>query len=187
MTLRRIAIVLGLLALALPALAAAQGLGDAAAREREKRQAAKKPAPAKVYTDDDLAEGRPPGTASADGANPSSTTSTPGAASPAPEQSSPEADRRAEDQQYVEAVTTAQARVAQVEKRIQELQARLNPMSTTYIYGDFNVSGNKAAEEAQVRSQLSEAEGELTAARQDVATATQALQDFKVGRFPSRE
>jgi hypothetical protein len=183
MTLRRIAIVLGLLALALPALAAAQGLGDAAAREREKRQAAKKPAPAKVYTDDDLAEGRPPGTSSADGANPSSTTSMPEAASPAPEQSSPEADRRAEDQQYVEAVTTAQARVAQVEKRIQELQARLNPMSTTFIYGDFSgLGGDKVAEEAEVKAELAQAEVELNAARQAVVDATRARDAFRQAR-----
>ena len=46
-----------LLALLLPAAAAAQGLGDAAVREREKREA-KPAAPAKVFTNDDLPEGR---------------------------------------------------------------------------------------------------------------------------------
>jgi len=38
----------------LPAPLAAQGLGDAAARERQKRQQQAKPAPAKVFTDSDL-------------------------------------------------------------------------------------------------------------------------------------
>jgi hypothetical protein len=63
-----------LLAVLLPASAAAQGLGDAAAREREKRGEKKAAAPAKVFTDADLAkpeapvedassEGAPPGSA----------------------------------------------------------------------------------------------------------------------------
>jgi len=38
----------------LPAPLAAQGLGDAAAKERQKRQQQAKPAPAKVFTDNDL-------------------------------------------------------------------------------------------------------------------------------------
>jgi hypothetical protein len=44
-----------LLALLAPPSLAAQGLGDAAARERQKRQEKKQPAPAKVFTDADLA------------------------------------------------------------------------------------------------------------------------------------
>jgi hypothetical protein len=47
------AAVLVLVAL-LPAPLAAQGLGDAAAKERQKRQQQAKPAPAKVFTDSDL-------------------------------------------------------------------------------------------------------------------------------------
>jgi hypothetical protein len=43
-----------LLAVLLPASAAAQGLGDAAAREREKRGEKKASSPAKVFTDADL-------------------------------------------------------------------------------------------------------------------------------------
>ena len=42
------------LAVLLPATVAAQGLGDAAARERQKREQQKKPAPVKVITDADL-------------------------------------------------------------------------------------------------------------------------------------
>jgi len=45
----------------LPAPLAAQGLGDAAARERQKRQQEAKPAPAKVFTDGDLAKAKAPG------------------------------------------------------------------------------------------------------------------------------
>jgi hypothetical protein len=43
-----------LLALLLPAPLAAQGLGDAAARERHKREQQAKPAPGKVFTETDL-------------------------------------------------------------------------------------------------------------------------------------
>jgi hypothetical protein len=43
-----------LLVALLPASAAAQGLGDTAARERQRRAEKKAPAPAKVYTDQDL-------------------------------------------------------------------------------------------------------------------------------------
>jgi hypothetical protein len=43
-----------LVAMLLPVPLAAQGLGDTAARERKKREAAKAPAPAKVFTNQDL-------------------------------------------------------------------------------------------------------------------------------------
>jgi hypothetical protein len=49
-----------LLALLLPGPLAAQGLGDAAARERQRRQQQAKPEPARVFTDTDLEEARPP-------------------------------------------------------------------------------------------------------------------------------
>ena len=45
-----------LMVVLLPASAAAQGLGDTAARERQKRAEKKAPAPAKAYTDQDLAK-----------------------------------------------------------------------------------------------------------------------------------
>ncbi len=48
------------LAVLLPAPLAAQGLGDAAARERQKREQQKKPAPVKVITDADLSTRVPP-------------------------------------------------------------------------------------------------------------------------------
>jgi hypothetical protein len=47
-----------LLVLAAPAWSAAQGLGDAAARERQKRQQLSAPKPAKVFTDADLAKAK---------------------------------------------------------------------------------------------------------------------------------
>jgi hypothetical protein len=188
----RISTALGLLVLALPALVAAQGLGDAAARERAKREAAKK-TEAKRFTNEDLEQGRPPATPAASGeGSPSSSTSASSGA-PAPSETpdpgageaSAEADRRAQEQQYVDGLQAARNRLTELEARIRELQAKLNPMSTTFIYGDFNVSGNKAAEEAEVRAELTQSEADLASARQAVAVATQALQDFKLGRVPA--
>jgi len=47
-------------ALLFASFASAQGLGDAAAREKEKRKAEAKPASAKVYTENDLGASAPP-------------------------------------------------------------------------------------------------------------------------------
>jgi len=49
-----------LLVLAGPAWSRAQGLGDAAARERQKRKQQAAPAPVKVFTEADLAKPKPP-------------------------------------------------------------------------------------------------------------------------------
>ena len=66
MTARRVATVLGLLAFLAPVVAAAQGLGDVAARERAKRakqEEGNKASKAKVITNEDLDASRPPGAA----------------------------------------------------------------------------------------------------------------------------
>lgn len=191
MTLRRTVTLLALVALVLPGLAAAQGLGDAAAREKAKRDAEKKAAQAKVFTNEDLNEGRP-GTPAGTAATPSSENARPATEGArrktdpdAEDRPAEEADPREQEQPYLEAMAAAQSRVNEVEARIKELQARLNPMSTTYIYGDFNVGGDKVAEEAQVKSELAAAEGELNAARQALIDATRAVQDFRQGRAPA--
>jgi hypothetical protein len=53
---RAVKVVLLLAAVLLPIPLAAQGLGDTAARERQKRETKKAPAPAKVYSNQDLPE-----------------------------------------------------------------------------------------------------------------------------------
>jgi hypothetical protein len=173
----RIAIVLGLLALVLPGLAAAQGLGDAAARERAKRakQEAAKKVP--VLTNEDLDKGRPPATTQTGGESAPS----PAAASAGDyKESPPMEDRFAGERPYLDAIREAQMRLSEVESKIQELGAKLNPMSGSFIYG---ASGSGSAnEEAEVRAQLSQAEGELNEARQAVVAANQALDDFHQGR-----
>ncbi len=173
--------VLGLLGLALPAGAAAQGLGDTAARERDKRakQAREQKADAKVFTNDDLAAGRPPGAPASDA---------PAASSPAPEaargEPTPaEPDRLTQEQPYIEAIRSAQEQVAATEARIRELSEKLNPMSGSFIYGAQG--SNSANEEAQVRQGLREAEAQLLGAREGLAAANQGLEDFRRGRTPS--
>jgi hypothetical protein len=188
-TTRPTLILLALAALALPGAATAQGLGDAAAREKAKREAAKKAGETKVFTNQDLHEdqaGTPaatPATASSESARP--------AAEGAQRESDPDAEdrpaegtgQRVQEQQYLEAMAAAQSRVTELEGRIKELQAKLNPMSTTYIYGDFNgLGGDKVAEETQVKSGLAQAEGELNTARQALVDATRAVQEVRQGR-----
>jgi len=66
-----------LAALLVPVPLAAQGLGDTAARERKKRQETKAPAPAKVFTDQDLPDSSSRGASSASGAEGSADSVTP--------------------------------------------------------------------------------------------------------------
>jgi len=179
MSVRRISTLLGLLALLLPTLGAAQGLGDVAAREKAKRaQPAKSKAEAKVFTNQDLDQGRPP---SAPGSG------EPGAAPEAGIGGSPpepaEDDRMAQERPLLDAITSAQSNVSSVEARIKELGDKLNPMSGSFIFGA--TGSNDANEELQVREQMRQAEAQLVEARQALAAANQALQDFRQGRAPT--
>lgn len=155
--------------LAWPCLGAAQGIGDAAARERQKRAASGKKEPARVVTDADLNEGRPPGETSkaASSAAPSegrrSSDVPPSTVSDASAHLAPHRD----------AVNRAQAQVEQIEARVRTLSAKINPMSTSFIYGA--TGSNSANEEAEVRSALGQAEGELAEARKALNAANEAL------------
>jgi hypothetical protein len=182
MIVRRIVASLGLLAFALTAPLAAQGLGDTAARERAKRTSktdAKKE-PAKVFTNQDLDDGRPPGSKPA----------SEGTGAPVPREneasdssdSSPETDRR--EQERTRRVSAAQQQVTQAETQVRALADRLNPMSTSYIYGTGG--SNDANEELRIRAELRQAETDLQAARQSVVTATRRLEDFRLGRSVPR-
>jgi cob(I)alamin adenosyltransferase len=73
--------------------------------------------------------------------------------------------------------------VSQVEARIQEFQAKLNPMSTSFIYG--SQGSNSANEEAQVRAALTRAEAELAEARRALAAANESLEGARQGRPPA--
>jgi hypothetical protein len=175
----RTATLLALLALVLPGLAAAQGLGDLAARERAKRakQEAAKKAP--VLTNEDLDKSRPPGAPPPSEQGAPSTVSEGGEGSPP---SPPLEDRFAAERPYLDAIQAAQTRVSETEARVQELGAKLNPMSSSFIYGP--TGSNSANEEAEVRSELQQAEGQLNEARQALVAANQALEDVRQGRAP---
>jgi hypothetical protein len=166
-----------LLALLLPALGLAQGLGDLAARERQKRQAKGPAGTARVLTNDDL-PAREPGTSSA---------SAP--AAPASEGSSETQRRNPDDRegsppaasavaQAQEAADAARDAVVAAEARLKELQDKLNPMSPSFIYG-VTQTGDAVGEEMRTRDELRQAEGELAAARTALVQANQALEDAR--------
>jgi len=174
----RIVTTLGLLGFGLTASLGAQGLGDTAARERAKRAQptqAKKPE-AKVFTNDDLDRGKPPGPKPEGGSTGDRAAPSEGEGQP-PE---PAEDRLEQERPFLDGIRAAEEEVTAAEDRIRELSGKLNPMSTSYIYG---ASGsNDANEELRVRAELRQAESQLQAARQGVVTANQNLQDFRRGR-----
>ncbi len=180
MNVLRAAAAIGLVGLVAAAPSAAQGLGDLAARERSKRaaEAKKKKEPAKSFTNEDLEAGRPPGTKPAEGG--ASEPATPGgseAPTPPPVEAPLERERP-----YLDAVTSAQQALTAAETRVKAISDKLNPMSVSYIYGAGG--SNDANEELRVRAELTQAEGELQAARQALATANQNLLAARQGRAP---
>lgn len=180
MSARRVATVLAVMALALPALGAAQGLGDVAARERAKRaQQEKAKAEAKVFTNEHLDKGRPPSTAGS--ADPAAAPEGGSEPSPAAEPSGD--DRATQERPLLDSVAAAQASVSANEARIKELADKLNPMSGSFIFGA--TGSNDANEELRVREEMRQAEAQLIEARQALAAANQALQDVRQGRAPS--
>jgi hypothetical protein len=182
------ALMAALALLALPVLASAQGLGDAAKSERDRRAKAGQPTqePGKVYSNEDLNKGRPP----ADSKDGAQTQSQPPSASsgnqPALETSvEPSATELIEqkanrEKEFEAAIDAARARVAEIEKHMNELAARLDVRSTTFVHGaggslDVN-------EEARIRAELAEQPARLEAAKRAVAAAEEALVDFQNGR-----
>lgn len=163
--------------------ARAQGLGDAAARERQKRDAQQKAKePARVYDDQDLPQHEPE---KGDKKKGTGNAATPPVASPSGSDAASEnATRRGRVAEAEAAVTTAKAEVDRLEARVRDLQAMLNPMSTTYIYGT-RVSGDLASEEARVRDDLRQTEARLADARKAVDAANKGLEDAQLGRSPS--
>ena len=178
MSLRRVLVALAVVALAAPAASRAQGLGDTAAREREKRAKEPKddkadPARAYVYTNEDLEEGRPPGETRNEPSAAAGTSAYRSSSSRSREESDSGSERGGDQRQQLEALKEAQARVSSLEARIREAGSKLNPMSTDYIFG---ASGsNNPNEELQVRQELSSLQAQLTAARQELARANEGL------------
>jgi hypothetical protein len=166
------------LAIGLGGVATAQGLGDTATRERKRREKEKKPPSNRVYTNDDLEKGRPPGEKTSSSAD--ATLSGSATSSESPSEAPPMPDMAGSDRRYIDAVREAQERVTAIEKQIQQANGKLNPMSTDYIYGSSG--SNNANDELQVRQELSDLQQQLVQARQDLATANQALANARQGR-----
>jgi DNA repair exonuclease SbcCD ATPase subunit len=161
-----------------------QGLGDAAARERQKREAHKAKAPARVYDDQDLPKQEPDKAGQGKDAAPAATAPSGEAASGADDAGSVFAAKKQRIADAESAVQAAQAEVDRIEARVRQLQDMLNPMSPAYIYGSTS-SGDMAGAEARAREELSQSEARLAAARQELDAAKQRLEDAQLGRMPS--
>jgi chromosome segregation ATPase len=161
---------------------AAQGLGDAATKERQKRQAKPPAEKSRVLTNEDL-----PRSGGGETSAPAA------AAEPAPDQTgSYQAQRErtsdGEDeskQARIDAAKTraddARAEVASAEQRLKDLRDKLNPMSTSFIYGQAN-NVDQANEELRTRAEITEAEAQLAAAREALVKANQDYDDALQGR-----
>ena len=182
MNLRGASLALAAVALGLPAASAAQGIGDAAARARQERASRapeEKTTEPRSYSNDDL-EGLAERT-NEDSEGTVSTTGDPSAAgSRAParsERSTREEGSAGYLQPFEDAVVRAQERVRTLEATVEDLQQRLDPMSTTFVYGGTGgpVGGSQADEERRVRQELTTAERQLEQAREAVTSAEEAL------------
>ncbi len=162
----------------LPVLVLAEGIGDVAARERARRekQALAGTTEAPTYTNLDLPQNEPE-----DGkkAATNETRRTASQSDPLPEVSASSGSERGAAEESSEEVSIEQAEVAARERQVaaleaerQELQAKLNPMSGTFIYG--GTGSNSPAEEARVRNRLSALEQEIPKARQALDEAREA-------------
>ncbi len=172
--------------LLVPGLATAQGIGDVAKREREKR----KTTPAKepyVYDNQDLRKEEPPKTGQGKAAEASS--QEPAESVPqveaVPDSGPSEFDMaRARTAEAEKQLADAEAGLAALQARIKGLQDKLNPMSPSFVYGQPNAADPRA-EEARTRDDLSKAEAELPEAQKAVEEARKALDDARLGRQPS--
>jgi hypothetical protein len=170
-----------LLALAvflLPGLVAAQSLGDLAARERHKREAAGHREKPRVIGNDDLRK---------DPASASTPAETSGGDAPAEAGSSRRRDpdqRGSQDpgpnqlEQAQAAVDAARAAVVDAEERVKALGDKLNPMSPSFIYGGTQ-GGDAVGEEMRTRDELREAEAQLAEVRDALVKASQAFEDVR--------
>jgi len=182
-----------LVALLVPGLASAQGLGDAAAREKQKRKANPNAGKARTITNDDLKkdeDGKTKSDSGNSGASPTLDTSASGSSQAQREMSrstegggdsQPSAVDRAQAQ-----VDSARSTVVAAEARVKELSDKLNPMSPSFVYGQPNAA-DATGEEIRTREALKGAEADLDAARASLVKANRDLEDVRQGRTPSKE
>jgi hypothetical protein len=183
------------LVLALPGLALGQGLGDAAAREKQKRQTTKSKT-TRVLTNDDLRKDEPDKDKKAEGqgASPalesgSSGSSTPSQAERESRQPAGASEGDTQQQALEQAqnqVDSARSAVIAAEARVKELGDKLNPMSPSYVYGQANAA-DATGEEIRTREALKAAEAELAGVRDALVQANKNFEDVRLRRKPSSE
>jgi hypothetical protein len=159
---------IALLVAAVAAPAYAQSLGEAAAREKERRaRQREKSGPAKTYTDEDLEKG-----ADAKDKKKASESGGESSSSSAKETSSGGSDEgpdrsvwedRAEKAR--EAIKNAQERIATLQNRIAELQTDMNPNPSDLM--DPNRLQKREAEKAAAIQELDQAKAALAKAQAD--------------------
>jgi len=129
-------------AVLLASIASAQGLGDAAARERDKRKTEPAPKPAKVYTESDLgpasstpvASPEVPVGASAAAGDAANSEAKPGEKAEDPEKAAAEAAAKAEEE-WRNKLGQARTEESNYQGTIDRLQTSLNDASTMYTPG----------------------------------------------------
>lgn len=189
----------GLVALFSLAAAAvpAQSLGEAAAKEKARRQSARGKTPPRSYTQEDLEKMQPPAppgsdTASAAGSAPNPTPapappSTPGGEAPAPmttpeegeagplagagreKETAPGDEWRDRHRQALAAVENARQNQGAAEAEVDRLKSTLNPMSTTFVTDPYAI--------LQIQADLREAEARLADVKKAVEEAQKAADD----------
>jgi hypothetical protein len=184
------------LVLALPGLALAQGLGDAAAREKQKRQAAPKSKTTRVITNDDLRKDEPDKDKKAEGqgASPALESGSSAASSSSYQAeresrsgAAGEGDARQQELDQAQAqIDSARSAVVAAEARVKELGDKLNPMSPSFIYGQAQ-TGDAAGEEMRTREALRAADAELAGAREALVQANKNFENVRQGRKASSE
>ena len=178
--------------LALPGLALAQGLGDAAAREKQKRQGAPKSKTTRVITNDDLRKDEPDKKSeTGQGASPALESASSSSSYQAERESrsntASEGDSRQQALDQAQAqVDSARSAVVAAEARVKELGDKLNPMSPSFIYGQAQ-SGDAAGEEIRTREALRAADAELAGAREGLIQANKNFEDVRQGRKTSSD
>jgi hypothetical protein len=159
----RLVLLLAIVGLALPSLSEAQGLGDVAAKARQEREqrSTEPKEPVRSFSNDDLPE-REESDDDDEYDSGEDRSSDRGSSSGGSEALS--AREREEE------LARARTRVQRLEGKVEELEQKLNPMSTTYIYGGTGgpVGGSQADEEIAIRRQLDATRDQLEDAREDV-------------------
>jgi hypothetical protein len=167
--------IVALLLLGLPALAFSQSLGEAAAKERarrEKEKAASGTKPVRTFSNGDL----PAAGEKKEGVESSGGSYTPSGSSGVRPGRTVEIDNGSESENGPQAareqLEAAQARVAEAQKQVDGLRRKLNPMSATY---NQDTNNGETSTLLRLRSELTQAEAALADAQKEVGSAQEAV------------